>query len=81
MRNIKDPGFGYSSKKDVQSIVNKDGSSNIVHRNKKISFQDGYSYLIQISWPKFLSYIFFSYIILINSKLELGEYEIILRGY
>ena len=64
MRNIKDPGFGYSSKKDVQSIVNKDGSSNIVHRNKKISFQDGYSYLIQISWPKFLSYIFFSYIIL-----------------
>lgn len=64
MKNIKDPGFGYSSKKDVQSIVNKDGSSNIIHQNKKISFQDGYSYLIQISWSKFLSYILLSYVIL-----------------
>jgi len=64
MKKIKDPGFGYASKKDVKSVVNKDGSSNIIHQNKNFSFEDLYSYLIQISWIKFFILVLFCYIFL-----------------
>tara|TARA_R110001583_G_scaffold8413_7_gene40224 strand:+ start:9380 stop:10300 length:921 start_codon:yes stop_codon:yes gene_type:complete len=64
MKKIKDPGFGYSSKKDAKSIVNKNGSSNIIHENKQFSINETYSYLIQISWVKFFVFVFLSYLIL-----------------
>ena len=62
MRKIKDPGFGYSSKKNAKSILNKNGTSNIIHHNKKISFRDAYSYLIQISWIKFFGLVLIGYV-------------------
>lgn len=61
MQKIKDPGFGYSSKKNAQSIINKNGKSNIIHKNKKFSFQDLYSYLIQISWFRFFLFVLLGY--------------------
>lgn len=64
MRKIKDPGFGYSSNKNGQRIINKKGESTIIHQNKKFSFHDTYSYLIQISWAKFFLFVFLSYMLL-----------------
>ena len=64
MKQIKDPGFGYTSKKNAKSILNKDGSSNIIHQNKKFSFQDMYSYLIEISWTRFFLLVVVGYIVL-----------------
>lgn len=62
MKKIKDPGFGYSSKKNAQSLVNSKGESTIIHKNKKFSFQDTYSYLLQISWLKFFLLVLLGYI-------------------
>lgn len=62
MKKINDPGFGYSSKKNAQSLVNSKGESTIIHKNKKFSFQDTYSYLIQISWSKFFMLVLLGYI-------------------
>ena len=64
MKKSKDPGFGFSSKKDAKVIVNKDGSSNILHHNKRISFQEAYTYLIEISWFQFFVYVFVSYLLI-----------------
>ena len=64
MQRIKDPGFGYSSKKNAQSIINKKGESTIIHKNKKFSFQDTYAYLIQISWFHFFLFVLLSYILI-----------------
>ena len=52
-RKIKDPGFGYKSAKNAQSIINKDGTSNVIHVNKNRSLDDLYAYFIEISWMKF----------------------------
>lgn len=52
-KKIKDPGFGYKSTKNAQSIINKDGTSNVIHLNKKRSLDDLYAYFIEISWIKF----------------------------
>lgn len=52
-KKIKDPGFGYKSTKNAQSIINKDGTSNVIHLNKKRSLDDLYAYFIEISWVKF----------------------------
>lgn len=64
MRKIKDPGFGYSSDRNAQRIVNKKGESTIIHQNKKFSFQDTYSYLIQISWSRFFLMVLLGYILI-----------------
>lgn len=58
---IKDPGFGYQSAKNAQSIINKDGSSNVIHINKRRSLDDLYSYFIEISWIKFFFLILLVY--------------------
>jgi len=63
-RKIKDPGFGYSSSKNARSIINKNGSSNVVHINKKRSLDDFYSFFIEISWSKFFLIILISYTLL-----------------
>lgn len=64
MKKIKDPGIGYASNINAKSIINKDGSSNIIHHHKKFSFQDIFSYLIEISWSKFFMLVFLGYVII-----------------
>lgn len=64
MRKTKDPGFGYSSEKNAKRVINDKGESTIIHDNKKFSFHDTYSYLIQISWRKFFLLVFISYTLL-----------------
>ncbi|WP_111706384.1 ion channel [Lutibacter citreus] len=66
MKKIKDPGFGYLSRKGAKSIINKRGGSNVLHKNKAFSINDIYSYIIQISWFKFFLLVFLSYIV-VNS--------------
>ena len=63
-KKIKDPGFGYSSSKNARSIINKDGSSNVIHINKKRSLDDLYSFFIEISWFKFFFLILAGYVFL-----------------
>lgn len=63
MEKIKDPGFGYSSSKNSQSMIDKRGRSNIIHKNKGLSINDTYAYLIEISWFKFFLFVFLSYIL------------------
>ena len=60
-KKIKDPGFGYKSTKNARNIINKDGSSNVIHINKSRSLDDLYSYFIEISWLKFFLLILFVY--------------------
>jgi inward rectifier potassium channel len=60
-RKIKDPGFGYKDIQNAKSIINKDGSSNVIHLNKRRSLDDLYSYFIEISWNKFFLLIVFVY--------------------
>jgi|TARA_R110002126_G_scaffold77796_3_gene193937 inward rectifier potassium channel len=63
-RKTKDPGFGYNSKKDAQSIINDDGSSNVQHINRKRNVNDLYTYFIDISWFQFFLLILFAYALL-----------------
>ncbi len=60
-KKIKDPGFGYKANQNAKNIINKDGTSNVVHINKKRSLDDLYSYFIEISWPKFFLLILLVY--------------------
>jgi len=63
-KKIKDPGFGYKSNKNLKEVLNKDGSSNVVHLNRKFNIRDLYVYCIDLSWWKFFLLITVSYIIL-----------------
>ncbi len=53
MSKTKDPGFGYNSAKNVKGTINKDGSSNIIHINRKFSIDDLYIYFLELSWWRF----------------------------
>ena len=64
MNKIKDPGFGYTNTPNAKRLINKNGTSNVLHKNKTFSPQDTYSYLIHISWGQFLGFVFLSYIVL-----------------
>ena len=63
-KKIKDPGLGYNSKRDAQSIINKNGTSNIRHINKKFNIDDFYTYFIGLSWIQFFLIVFLCYVIL-----------------
>lgn len=60
-RKIKDPGFGYKGKQNAKNIINKDGSSNVIHVNKTKSLDDLYAFFIDISWFKFFLLILLVY--------------------
>lgn len=60
-KKIKDPGFGYNSKKNIKGIVNKDGSSNVIHVNKKFNLDDLYTFFIELSWWRFFLLITLGY--------------------
>lgn len=63
-RKTKDPGFGYSSKQNAQDIINDDGSSNVVHINRKRNINDLYTYFVDISWWHFFFLIIVTYTII-----------------
>jgi len=60
----KDPGLGYNSFQNAKSFFKNDGSSNIIHENKKRGFDDLYSYLIKIPWVHFFVLVVFQYTLL-----------------
>ncbi len=63
-KKAKDPGFGHHSAKNVKGIINKDGSSNIIHINRKFSIDDLYSFFIGLSWFQFFAIVILSYTLL-----------------
>ena len=63
-RKVKDPGFGYNSQKNAQSIVNKDGTSNVIHANRKFNTDDLYTFFIELSWWQFFIFIITGYSLL-----------------
>ncbi|WP_428740678.1 ion channel [Tenacibaculum sp.] len=63
-RKVKDPGFGYNSQKNAQTIVNKDGTSNVIHTNRKFSADDLYTFFIELSWWQFFILIVLGYSLL-----------------
>ncbi|AXT54787.1 ion transporter [Aquimarina sp. MMG015] len=65
-KKIKDPGIGLSSNKRAKRFINKDGSFNIKHLNRRTSISRSYNYLISISWFKFFCWVFLGYVF-INS--------------
>jgi inward rectifier potassium channel len=60
----KDPGFGYNSKENAKSIINDNGSSNVLHVNRKININDLYTFFVDISWVQFFLLILLAYILL-----------------
>jgi len=63
-KKIKDPGFGYKSKKNLKEVLNKDGSSNVIHLNSKFNVRDLYVYCIDLNWKKFFLLMTINYIAL-----------------
>lgn len=61
MAKVKDPGFGHSSFKNAKKFINDDGSSNVVHVNRKRGFHDLYSHLINIPWWQFFLFVLLAY--------------------
>ena len=60
-KKVKDPGFGYGSVKNAKKLINHDGTSNVVHMNRKSGMHDLYSHLIEIPWWKFFVYVLMGY--------------------
>lgn len=60
-KKVKDPGFGYGSYKNAKKLINDDGTSNVIHVNRKSGFHDLYSYLIEVAWWKFFLFVFLTY--------------------
>jgi len=63
-KKVKDPGFGYRSNKNLKPVINKDGTSNVLHLNSKIKLSDLYVYCIDLSWGKFFLLIILNYTVL-----------------
>ncbi|WP_157730275.1 ion channel [Tenacibaculum jejuense] len=63
-KKTKDPGFGYKSAKNVKGTINKDGSSNIIHINRKFGVDDLYSFFISLTWFQFFVIVVLSYTVL-----------------
>ncbi|MGB0891766.1 MAG: ion channel [Flavobacteriaceae bacterium] len=63
-KKIKDPGFGHNTKKNALGIINKDGSSNVIHTNRKFSADDLYSFFIELSWWQFFALVILGYTVL-----------------
>ena len=63
-KKVKDPGFGHNSQKNIRGMINKDGSSNVIHINKKFTVDDLYTFFIELSWYQFFLCVFVGYILL-----------------
>ncbi len=64
MAKIQDPGFGYHSYKNAQSVFKEDGTPNIIHVNRARTIDDLYAYLIGISWMHFFGLVLLMYTLL-----------------
>ncbi|AUC16171.1 ion transporter [Tenacibaculum sp. SZ-18] len=60
-KKTKDIGFGYKSAENVRGIINKNGTTNILHLNRPLSIDDLYTYFIGLSWWKFFIMVVFGY--------------------
>lgn len=61
VKKVKDPGLGHKSQKNIRGIINKDGSSNVIHINKKFNVDDLYTYFVELSWLRFFFFVFLGY--------------------
>jgi inward rectifier potassium channel len=57
-KQAQDPGLGEKYFKHTKRIINKDGSFNIKRTGGGFSSVNGFHYLINITWPKFLLIVF-----------------------
>lgn len=63
-RKSKDPGFGYKSNENAQSVLKEDGSSNVKHINRRKNIGDLYTFFIDIKWWQFFLLIVLTYTLL-----------------
>ncbi|CAM1363950.1 Ion transporter [Tenacibaculum sediminilitoris] len=63
-KKVKDPGLGYNSSSNAQRIINADGSSNVVHANRRFSADDLYTFFIELPWWQFFTLIIVGYSLL-----------------
>lgn len=63
-KKAKDPGLGHHSQKNVRGIINADGSSNVIHINRKFSVDDLYTFFIELTWWQFFLFVIFGYTLL-----------------
>ncbi|MEQ6123142.1 ion channel [Pseudotenacibaculum sp. MALMAid0570] len=63
-KKVKDPGFGYRSSKNARKFINEDGTSNVIHVNRKRGLYDLYAHLIDIPWWQFFLFVFLVYTII-----------------
>ena len=61
---VKDPGLGESTITSAKRIVNKDGSFNIIHLNRRSGISALYAYLVDITWTRFFCFVFLAYFVL-----------------
>lgn len=71
---LKDPGVGYKSNRNAQRVI-VNGNSNVKHINRPRTIDDLYTYLINIPWLLFLTYVLTGYV-LINTLFALIYYFI-----
>lgn len=74
-KHIKDPGFGYKSSNKPNRLVNADGAFNMKHLNKRFSFSELYTFLINMPWWSFFLLVFAGYII-VNTFFGIVYYAI-----
>lgn len=61
-KQAQDPGLGEKYFKHTKRIINKDGSFNIKRTGGGFSSVNGFHYLINITWPKFLLIVFVGFV-------------------
>lgn len=66
----EDPGIGRFSKDKAKRFINQDGSFNVIHKNRKRTVNETYTYLIGLSWSHFLL-LLFCFFFLLNSVFAL----------
>ncbi len=59
-----DPGFGEKYSSHTKRIINKDGSFNVVRKGGSWNARDFYLFLINATWPVFLSLMLLFYLLI-----------------
>lgn len=60
----EDPGIGRFSKEKAKRFIKEDGSFNVIHKNRKRTVNETYTYLLGLSWSHFLLLLFFFFFLL-----------------
>ncbi len=61
MANEKDVGFGEKFNSKEKRLINKDGSFNVLRQGSISKLRDAYTHLLDMSWSKFILFLFLSY--------------------